>query len=121
MLDLSISLIIFPFSLVWLALLLLLLLLFPSLLMRMPFFLHPSSATPHRKKFLVKLNEVNTGKMLKNKRNKAVEEDKDNEKGEGLVMKTLVMGGLGEEGSGEAGLAPSRARHGKPQLGYLQY
>lgn len=59
--------------------------------------------------------------MFKNKRNKAIEEDKDNEKGEGRVMKTLVMGGLGKEGSGEAGLAPSRARHGKPQLGYLQY
>lgn len=59
--------------------------------------------------------------MLKNKRNKAIEEDRDTEKGEGRVMKTLDVGALGKEGSGEAGLAPSRARHGKPQLGYLQY
>lgn len=118
MLELSISLIIFPFSLVSLALWLLLLL---SLLMITLFLLHSSSATPQRKKFLAKLSEVSTGKMFKNKRNKAIEEDKDNEKGEGRVMKTLVMGGLGKEGSGEAGLAPSRARHGKPQLGYLQY
>lgn len=59
--------------------------------------------------------------MLKNNRNKATEENKDTENGEGRVMKTLEVGGLGEEGSGETGLAPSRARHGKPQLGYLQY
>lgn len=108
MLDLSISLITFPFSLVWLASLLL-------------FFSYSSSATPQRNKFLAKLSDVSTGKMLKNKRNKAIEEDKEREKGEGRVMKTLVLGGAGEDGSGEAGLAPSRARHGKPQLGYLQY
>lgn len=60
--------------------------------------------------------------MLKNKRNKAIDEDNGREKGEGRVMKTLVLGGAGkDDGSGEAGLAPSRARHGKPQLGYLQY
>lgn len=59
--------------------------------------------------------------MLKNKRNKAIEENKDTAKGEGRVMKTLAGRGLGEEGSGETGLALSRARHGKPQLGYLQY
>lgn len=115
MLDLSISLIILPFSLVWLARLLLL------LLMINLFFLYSSSATPQRKKFLAKLSEVSTGKMLKNKRNKAIEEDKGREKGEGRVMKTWVLGAAGEDGSGEAGLAPSRARHGKPQLGYLQY
>lgn len=73
---------------------------------------------------MAKLNEVNTGKMLKNSRNKATEEDKQ-EKGEGRIMKTFCLEvrgvGTGGDGSGEAGLAPSRARHGKPQLGYLQY
>lgn len=71
---------------------------------------------------MAKLSEVSTGKMLKNKRNKAIDEDNGRENGEGRVMKTLVLGEAGEQdGSGEAGLAPSRARHGKPQLGYLQY
>lgn len=59
--------------------------------------------------------------MFKNKRNKVIEEDKDKEKGEERVMKTLVLGRVGGDGSGEVGLAPSGARHGKPQLGYLQY
>lgn len=74
---------------------------------------------------MAKLSEVSTGKMFKNKRNKATEEDRE-EKGEGRIMKTFCLDegegvGTGGEGSGEAGLAPSRARHGKPQLGYLQY
>lgn len=37
------------------------------------------------------------------------------------MMKTFFLEGAGGDGSGEVGLAPSRARHGKPQLGYLQY
>lgn len=70
--DLLISLIVFPFSLIeFMALMLLLL-----LLMMISLLLYASAVTPQRKKFLAKLKEVSTGKMLTNKRNKATEEDR---------------------------------------------
>lgn len=55
-----------------------------------------------------------------------MEEDKQ-ENGEGRLMKTEEMEDFigevnGSKGEGvDVGLAPSGAKHGKPQLGYLQY
>lgn len=76
------------------------------------------------------MSEVSIGKMLSNKRSKAIEEYKY-EKGEGRVIKTeekedFIIGdcrgsGKGEGDGEEVELAPPGAKHGKPQLGYLQY
>lgn len=82
---------------------------------------------------MAKLSEVSTGNKLRNRRNKATEEARQ-ANGEGRVMKGEeredLVHGEGREaaearggGRGTRGgiVAPSRARHGKPQLGYLQY
>lgn len=91
--------------------------------------LYSLSVTSHREKPLAKLSEVSTGNKLRNSRNRATEEAKQ-AKGEGRVMKgeELVLGEGFEEGMvgggetrGGGGRLASRARHGKPQLGYLQY
>lgn len=87
----------------------------------------PPSVTSHREKPLAKLSEVSTGNKLRNRRNRATEEARQ-ANGEGRVMKgeetfseATGEGGAGRETGGGGMLAPSRARHGKPQLGYLQY